>query len=191
MIHIDKDQKTVSLVETQDNTLTFPLLTAFVCPICSKIILAYWQDDNSVYSPLDYLPDPEQGHFEEHYITFRVPFAKGIEIQNHKCKDIYSYLNFEENIRAFLYKIHRKTNGIPLLKDHTLPEATSFLQSYGATLIFDICGRESPMLRMTEEMIEGKWDYRVEPYEAHSARRDERVQKFLSFFNEKLITNKG
>jgi hypothetical protein len=190
MIHIDQDQKRIVLSEAAKEPLSFSLLMGYICPICKKIILAYWQDNNSPYNPLDFVGEQSINPYTEYYTAFRVPFARGIELRNHKCNNIYSFLNLEENIRTFIrqidYNYSAKDKPIPL-KEHTQTEILEFLRSYGVTFIPDICGREAPMLQMDKESIEGQWDTK-QPYDTYKIQKTLRVNQFLVFFGLQATT---
>ena len=190
MIHLAQDQKQIILSEAAKEPLSFPLLMGYICPNCRKILLAYWQDNNSPYNPLDFVGEQSINPYTEYYIAFRVPFARGLELRNHKCHDIYSFLNLEENIKAFIrqidYDYSAKDKPIPL-KKHSQAEIVEFLRSCGVTLIPDVCGREAPMLEMNKELIEGQWDSK-EPYDTYKAQKTLRVNQFLVFFGLQATT---
>lgn len=85
LIYIEKDSKKISLIG-KERTLTFDLLLGYICPICNRVILAYWLDEGEQYNLLDYTEDyDDKEDGKEHYISFYIDRARGIELRNHKC----------------------------------------------------------------------------------------------------------
>ena len=188
MITINAEQRTVTLQAADESPpLTFPLLLGYICPKCKRILRAYWQNDDSSYNLLAYLPerDSTRSSYEEFYIAFQVPSAKGIELQNHKCRGVYMHLSLAASVQELITRLCQATiTPVPTTprRLHTLVEIMNFLQTYGAEFITDICQREQPMLILMEDAVFGTWNHGSESFEVFDQRRTQRVQAFLTFF---------
>lgn len=196
MITINVEQRTVTLQAANESPpITFPLLLGYICPKCKRILRAYWQNDDSSYNPLEYLSerDSTRSSYEEFYIAFQVPSAKGIELQNHKCRGVYIHLSLVASVQELITRLCQATITSPSTatrRPHSIEEIIQFLQTYGAEFITNICQREQPMLILMEDAVLGSWNHGSESFEVFDQRRTQRVQTFLKFFyNEKSEKN--
>ena len=178
MIRINSKNKTITF-EDSENSMTFNLLIAFICPKCKNILLAYWQDDNSNYNPEFY------NSSEYKYISIPSAFsAKGIELNNphhnRACINTYSNLVLEKNIKELMKDLnyHYKDYNLDSISLNAIKSnkyIIDFLEQHKITVIYDICNRENPMIQF--DVFEHIGDYSM-----RKIYKEGLFNKFLKFF---------
>lgn len=157
MIKIDEERKEIVFIpdetaEEHPPQRSFPLLSAYVCPRCKRILAAYFQG---------YLSASDIGFYqkESHYVIGSVPGGHYLKLENHQGFSYYGSENCPwelftgrgvvENLRAFA----RNRDIAPGLVAQ-LADKIGGLK--GFILIEDVCGKDGPMLLFSEDALLGE-----------------------------------
>jgi hypothetical protein len=156
MITINEAKKTIHFIpNTTDDEHPperhFPLLSAYVCPFCRKILAAYIQG---------YLSEADIAYYEKarpRYVFGSVAGGHYLTIENHRgyaseatrCVwEVFTKRGVVENLRVFA-----KQHEFPLMLVQPLAERLHTLPCF--CVVKDVCGRDKEMLLFSEDNLLG------------------------------------
>lgn len=154
MIKIDKTRKEILFAPNEMKgerppKRSFPLLSAYVCPFCDKILAAYFQGQ---------MPEAEIAYYREdkpRYLIGGVAGGHYLKAEHHqvyyddpdKCPwEVYSRRGIVENLRQFA-----RQHEVTLVLVKRLAEKVESLP--GFCVVKDVCGRDAGVLLYSEEML--------------------------------------
>ena len=157
MIKIDKEEKEIHFVpnnmdEEHPPERSFPLLSAYICPFCKKILVAYFQGQ---------LSEPEIEYYESdkpRYTFGSVAGGHYIKPENHqgyygesnRCSwEVFMRRGIVENMRMFA-----KQHDVPLVLVHPIAEKIDVLSCF--CIVKDVCGKDKEMLLFSEDKLLGE-----------------------------------
>jgi hypothetical protein len=169
MIKIDSEQKKIHFFtpyqarkeKETPPTLTFDLISAYICPVCNKIIRAYYIGMVSKHGIGDYIE--KTGSNERPEMQLEVGNAGGgqyLKITSHFDKYSRSCsCKWEEiplrGVKTCLEALFEKLD--TQKKGYTIPEKliefVSKNEFEGIKLVPDVCGKDLPMLIFNENML--------------------------------------
>ena len=169
MIKIDSENKKIhfytpySIEKENLPPQTFDLISAYVCPICNKILRAYYIGMMPKETINNYIEKTGLNNLPELYIAVGTA-SGGQYIKNTSHFDKYSrsssckweeipFRGVEICLEALFEKLDRQNTG------YTVPEKLIELVSKnefkGILLVPDACGKDLPMLIYNENMLAG------------------------------------
>jgi hypothetical protein len=171
MIKIDHDQKKIHFftpyqARKEKGTpppLTFDLVSAYVCPICNKIIRAYYIGVMSKHSIDNYVEKTGLNELPEmqlvvgnagggQYLKNTSHFDKYSRSSSCKWEEI-PLRGVKTCLEALFEKIDTKKKGYTL--PEKLVELVSKNEFEGIKLVPDVCGKDLPLLIFNENMLAG------------------------------------
>ncbi len=171
MIKIDHEQKKIHFflpyrVESTENNappLSFDLISAYICPVCNKIIRAYY---------IGFIPKEDIGKYIEKIGSNDLPEMQlvtgnacgGQYLKNTSHFDKYSRVSsckWEEIplrgvkncLEALFEKLDEQKKNIAI--PEKLIELVSKNEFEGIKLVPDVCGKDEPMLVFNEDTLAG------------------------------------
>lgn len=193
MIRIDPQQKKIhfftpySAEKENVPTLTFDLISAYICPVCSKIIRAYYigmMPKNSIDNYVE-----KSGPNELPEMQLVVGNASGGQyLKNTSHFDKYSRSSsckWEEiplrGVKNCLEALFEKIGNQK--KGHTIPEKLIELvnknEFEGIKLVPDVCGKDLPMLIFNEDMLADIEKDMVMDFEKRWQRRENIINSIM------------
>lgn len=154
MIKIDAAKKEICFVPKEYDkehppARSFPLLSAYVCPFCNKILAAYFQGQ---------MPEAEIHYYRNEkprYAFGSVPGGHYIKPASHqssyndseRCSwELFSRRGVRENLRLFA-----RQHEVPLMLVRKLAEKIGSIP--GFHMVKNVCGRDKEMLLFSEDKL--------------------------------------
>ena len=184
MIQIDTTEKTIRFIPepTEDEhppERSLPLLSAYVCPSCKKILAAYFQG---------WLSDADIAHYEKQKPGYRIGSVPGghyVKPEHHQgysygddgcIWEEYTRRGIVENVRLFVQR-----HELSRMLIQPLSEKIGLIP--GFRVVADICGRDREMLLFSEDKLFG--ELRRKDFDAYWKMREKMGEYLLKLVKER------